>query len=68
MEPAPEKPQRTDAAQGRDNSQEVDDLLSGPAWSDSRMIGRDHSWTAFSIRSESEIHPNRSSALRSEAS
>jgi hypothetical protein len=38
----------------------VDDPLSGPAWTDSRMIGRDHGWTAFSIRSESEIHPSAS--------
>jgi hypothetical protein len=42
--------------------------LFGPAWTDSRIIGLDHGWTAFSIRSESEIQPSNISALRSEAS
>jgi hypothetical protein len=46
----------------------TDDQLSGAAWTDSRMIGRDHGWTDFSIRSEFEIHPSAGSALRSEAS
>ena len=39
-----------------------------PPWTESRVMGLDHGWTAFRNRSESETQPSAISALRSEAS